>query len=452
MYPKGHERQARLKTNPPLQNTAWLVFEKVVYLAVSLAVTVALARYLEPSLFGDLSYLLALVALFMPFMSVGLNGIVSRELLLRPDDVDQIIGSSLFIRSVASVFVTFIVVSACSFYLSDDNTMFFTVLMISSIASSSQVIDFWLQAKLANRYAVFLRLLVLVFFSLIRIVAIYKAADFYLFVYLIALELAVTGLLYLMIYQRLSGRLLRLRVSFEEIKGLWKGARWLLMSGIAAIIYLKIDQVMLGIMLDSYAVGVYAAATRVSEVWYFIPAAIVTSFFPQLIKNRQAGPSVYTVYIQKLNDVLFTLAVGVAVLMTLLGNGLVNWLFGESYSDSVPILVVHIWGAVFVFMRALLSKWLIAENLLALSLLSQGLGALANVALNYFLIPILGPIGAAYATVISYSIAAYIVLFFHPKLWRMAIITTKSFFLPIRLIKHGRHLFSAVRPNNQNIL
>ena len=440
-----------MKTNLPLQSTAWLVFEKVAYLAISLAVTVALARYLKPSQFGDLSYLLALVALFMPFMSMGLNGIVSRELLLRPDDVDQIIGSSLFIRSVASVFVTLIVVSASSFYLSDDNTIFFTVLMISSIASAAQVIDFWLQAKLANRYAVFLRLLVLVFFSLIRIVAIYKTADFSLFVYLIAFEIAVTGLLYLMIYQRLSGRLLRLRVTFEEIKGLWKGARWLLMSGIAAIIYLKIDQVMLGIMLDSYAVGVYSAAARISEVWYFIPAAIVTSFFPQLIKNKQADPSIYRVYIQKLNDVLFTLAVGVAVLMTLFGNGLVNWLFGGSYSDSIPILVVHIWGAVFVFMRALLSKWLIAENLLALSLLSQGLGALANVALNYFLIPNFGPIGAAYATVISYSIAAYFVLFLHPKLWRMAIITTKSFFLPIRLIKHGRHLYLAVRPNNQSI-
>jgi O-antigen/teichoic acid export membrane protein len=421
------------------------------YLAISLAVTVALARYLEPSQFGDLSYLLALVALFMPFMSMGLNGIVSRELLLRPDDVDQIIGSSLFIRSVASVSVTLIVVSASSFYLSDDNAMFFTVLMISSIASAAQVIDFWLQAKLANRYAVFWRLLVLVFFSLIRIVAIYKAADFSLFVYLIAFELAATGLLYLMIYQRLSGRLLRLRITFEEIKGLWRDARWLLMSGIAAIIYLKIDQVMLGIMLDNYAVGVYAASARISEVWYFIPAAIVTSFFPKLIKNKQADPLIYQVYIQKLNDVLFTLAVSVAFLMTLFGDGLVNGLFGGSYSDSIPILVVHIWGAVFVFMRALLSKWLIAENLLALSLLSQGLGALANVALNYCLIPIFGPIGAAYATVISYSIAAYLVLFLHPKLWRMAIIVTKSFLLPVRLIKHGRHLYLAVRPNNQSI-
>ena len=431
-----------MKTNLPLQSTAWLVFEKVVYLAMSLAITVALARYLEPSQFGGLSYLLALVALFMPFMSMGLNSIVSRELLLRPDDVDQIIGSSLFIRLVASVSVTLIVVSASSFYLSDDNTMFFSVLMISSIASAAQVIDFWLQAQLANRYAVFLRLLVLVFFSLIRIVAIYKAADFSLFVYLIAFELAATGLLYLMIYQRLSGRLLRLRITFEEIKGLWRDARWLLMSGIAAIIYLKIDQVMLGIMLDNYAVGVYAAAARISEVWYFIPAAIITSFFPQLVKTRIENVDTYGRDLQKLNDALLVLSISVAIAVSSSSSWLLPLLFGEAYIDSVSILVVHVWVAVFVFMRSLLSKWLLIENLLKLSMASQILGAVVNVCLNYYLIPLHGPLGAAYATVVSYSVAAYIVLFLHPRLWVMAVIITRSFLLPLRLLKHGRRLYA----------
>ena len=414
----------------------------MVYLAVSLAITVALARYLEPSQFGGLSYLLALVALFMPFMSMGLNSIVSRELLLRPDDVDQIIGSSLFIRLVASVSVTLIVVSASSFYLSDDNTMFFSILMISSIASAAQVIDFWLQAQLANRYAVFLRLLVLVFFSLIRIVAIYKAADFSLFVYLIAFELAATGLLYLMIYQRLSGRLLRLRITFEEIKGLWRDARWLLMSGIAAIIYLKIDQVMLGIMLDNYAVGVYAAAPCISDVWYFIPAAIITSFFPQLVKTRIENVDTYGRDLQKLNDALLVLSISVAIAVSSSSSWLLPLLFGEAYIDSVSILVVHVWVAVFVFMRSLLSKWLLIENLLKLSMASQILGAVVNVCLNYYLIPLHGPLGAAYATVVSYSVAAYIVLFLHPRLWVMAVIITRSFLLPLRLLKHGRRLYA----------
>ena len=431
-----------MKVNLPLQSTAWLLVEKVVYLLISLAVTVALARYLQPSQFGNLNYLLALIALFTPLMTAGLNSIVSREVLLRPDDVDQILGSSLFLRFCAAVLVIATVVTASSYYLTGANKVFFAVLMMASIASSAQVVDFWLQAKLANRYSVILRLTMLVCFSLLRLFAIYYAADFATFVYLIAIELVITGLLYLVIYQRLSGGLLALRANRLEIKRLWKDSRWLLMSGIAAIVYLKVDQVMLGLMLDKYAVGVYAAAARVSEVWYFIPAAIVTSFFPKLVTVKRTDTKLYRVEIQRLNDILFTLAVAIAIVVSIIGDELVVWLFGSAYSDSAEIVLVHIWGAVFVFMRELFSKWLLAESFFTLSLLTQGLGAIANVGLNYFLIPIYGPLGAAYATVISYSVAGYLVLLIHPKLWSMARITSMSFLLPLRALKYGRRLYS----------
>lgn len=433
---------SRLKVNLPLQSTAWLLVEKVVYLLISLAVTVALARYLQPSQFGNLNYLLALIALFTPLMTVGLNSIVSREVLLRPDDVDQILGSSLCLRFCAAVLVIATVVTASSYYLTGANKIFFAVLMMASIASSAQVVDFWLQAKLANRYSVILRLTMLVCFSLLRLFAIYYSADFATFVYLIAIELVITGLLYLVIYQRLSGGLLALRANRSEIKRLWKDSRWLLMSGIAAIVYLKVDQVMLGLMLDKYAVGVYAAAARVSEVWYFIPAAIVTSFFPKLVTVKQTDTKLYRMEIQRLNDILFTLAVAIAIVVSIIGDELVVWLFGSAYSDSAEIVLVHIWGAVFVFMRELFSKWLLAESFFTLSLLTQGLGAIANVGLNYFLIPIYGPLGAAYATVISYSVAGYLVLLIHPKLWSMARITSMSFLLPLRALKYGRRLYS----------
>jgi len=433
-----------LKVNLPLQSAAWLLVEKVAYLLISLAVTVALARYLQPSQFGNLNYLLALVALFTPLMTVGLNSIVSREVLLRPDDVDQILGSSLFLRFCAAVLVIVTVVTASSYYLTGANKVFFAVLMMASIASSAQVVDFWLQAKLANRYSVILRLTMLVCFSWLRLIAIYYAADFAIFVYLIAIELVITGLFYLVIYQRLSGGLLALRANRSEIKRLWKDSRWLLMSGIAAIVYLKVDQVMLGLMLDKYSVGIYAAAARVSEVWYFIPAAIVTSFFPKLVTSKQIDTKLYRVEIQRLNDILFTLAVAIALVISIIGDELVVWLFGSAYSDSAEIVLVHIWGAVFVFMRELFSKWLLAESFFKLSLLTQGLGAFANVALNYFLIPIYGPLGAAYATVISYSVAGYLVLLIHPKLWLMSRITSMSFLLPFRALRYGRRLYSTL--------
>ena len=46
---------------------------------------------------------------------------------------------------------------------------------------------------------------------------------------------------------------------------------------------MKIDQVMIKEMLGAEAVGQYAAAVRLSEVWYFIPIIIASSLFPAIV-------------------------------------------------------------------------------------------------------------------------------------------------------------------------
>ena len=145
--------------------------------------------------------------------------------------------------------------------------------------------------------------------------------------------------------------------------------------------------------------------------------------------------------IQKLNDFLFVVALTIALAVSASAQWLVPWLFGEAYTECVPILLVHIWAAVLVFMRALLSKWLITEDLLRLSLLSQASGAITNILLNLFLIPRYGALGAAYATVISYLVAGYGILFLHKQLRPMAMVVSRSLILPFRLIRSGRMLY-----------
>ena len=54
----------------------------------------------------------------------------------------------------------------------------------------------------------------------------------------------------------------------------------------AAVIYLKIGQIMLEQMVRLEAVGIYSVAVRLSEVWYFFAAAVVISVFPALLKAR----------------------------------------------------------------------------------------------------------------------------------------------------------------------
>lgn len=425
----------------PFDGSIWLLSERVIYIVISIVVSVSLARHLEPQLFGRLNYLLALTALIGPFMTLGLNSILSREILRRPLKTSQIVGSALVLRLTAGLIIAGFAVSVASMFLNPRDLSLFAILAISSICNAALVFDFWLQAEMAHRHGVFIRLSILLIFSAARLSFIYLNGSLSVFVILSSLEVICLAGLYLTIYLRSRSGRAKLEPTVLESKRLLKEGRWLLLSGIAAVIYLKIDQVMLANMLDERAVGLYSVATRLSEVWYFIPAAIMTAFFPRLVKQKESDIRTYERDLQRLNDTLFVMSFMVATVTTLTADWFLPVLFGPEYHESAPILVVHIWAGLFVFMRSLLSKWLIIENYAKLSLLSQVLGALVNVGLNVIFIPRYGPIGAAWATLISYGVAGYGVLFLHRKLWPMARIVTQSILLPFRIVREGRDLY-----------
>jgi O-antigen/teichoic acid export membrane protein len=192
---------------------------------------------------------------------------------------------------------------------------------------------------------------------------------------------------------------------------------------------------MLGQMVGREEVGIYSVAVRLSEVWYFFATAVVVSVFPSLLKQRSDNPSLYSKRLQQVCDLLFVSALVSAICVAFLSPVLIPFVFGEAYKGSAVLLSIHIWAGLFVFMRALVSKWLIAEHLLKFSLLSHGLGALVNIVGNYLLIPSFGGLGAAYATVLSYAIASYVTFWLHPTTFPIAKIMTRSLLLPFTLGK-----------------
>ena len=100
------------------------------------------------------------------------------------------------------------------------------------------------------------------------------------------------------------------------------------------------------------------------------------------------------------------LAVIVALPVTLFATSLVTMLFGPDYSEAGSVLAIHVWATVFVFLGVAGGNWFLAENQQLISLQRTALGAAVNVVLNILLIPLLGVVGAAWATLISYAVAA----------------------------------------------
>lgn len=420
-----------------IKNISWLFSEKLLSMFVALITMWVLAKQLGPENFGSLNYLLAIIAMLGPIMALGLNSIVVRELINKPQFNDKIISTVTFFRLfgalVGAVLCIGYGVLADDFSANDKTALY--ILAVASLFNGLNGLEFWFQANVAAGVVAKMRTCVVVLFASLKIAAALSSSSLILLVAIFAVEQVVLGLGFIWIYVAKAGYF-NVK-AFDYLYGLSivKQSFWLVLSGIAAVVYLKIDQVMLGQMVGREAVGIYSIAVRLSEVWYFFATAVVVSVFPSLLALRSNNPSQYYKRLQQICDLLFISALISAVCVSFLSPTLIPLIFGQLYTDSALILSIHIWAGLFVFMRALVSKWLIAEHLLKFSLISHGTGAVVNIVANYLLIPSYGPLGAAYATVLSYAVASYVTFWLHPSTFPIAKIMTRSFILPFTLGK-----------------
>ncbi len=426
-----------LKIKVYFANTSWIMLEKILYMGVTLGVTVLLARHLGPEQFGILAYALSLVAIFAIAGHVGLSGLVVRELVRHPEVRDEIMGTSFFLKG-AGYLIGILLLLIFIFVVEDRESDAFWVLIVLAgtlLFQPFYVIDFWFQSRLEAKYVAISNSLALLVSSFLKIGLVLFSVHLVFFAIASLVQIIIVVLLLIFFYwykSKLSIK--KWQFSVSRAKRLTSQGWMVFLGSIFAVIYLKIDQIMLKWLVGTEEVGVYAVAATLSEAWYFVPVAIVASFFPKLIKLRESDSVLYHKRLQQVFDLLFILALVVAIAITLIAKPLIDTMFGEEYQQSAPILVVHIWAALFIFMRAAFSKWILIEDALMFSLITQGLGALANIALNYWFIPLYGGIGAAYATLISYATASYLALLLYPGTRPIFWMMTKSFMAPLRIL------------------
>ncbi|MFB0534672.1 MAG: flippase [Anaerolineae bacterium] len=418
-----------------LENTGWLFADRVLSMGVGFFVSIWVVRYLGPEQFGLYSYALSFVALFGPLVNLGLDNIVVRNLVRNDASPGEILGTAFTLKLMTAL-VTFALVAAVIWQLDSDPLTRVLVLIIAGglIFRPLNVIDFWFQSQVLSKYVVWARNTALVICAAIKVGLVLAEMPLIAFAWVWLAQSAITGAGLLFMF-RLRGPVLaswrpRLKLGMTLLRDAWP----LVLSGLAASIYMKIDQIMLGRMVGSSAVGIYAAAVRLSELWYFIPMAVAASVFPAIVHSRQSqSEQVYRKRIQTFYDVMAGLGYAVAIPLGLFASPLVTTLFGADYAEAGPILAVHIWAFIFVCLGVARGKWLIAENMTGFSMFTSILGAVVNVGLNYWLMPRYAGLGAAWATLISYAVAAYLSCILSSRLWPVFSQLSLSLLVPFRL-------------------
>ena len=410
------------------KNTSWLFSEKILRMVVGLFVGVWVARYLGPERFGLLSYAMAFVGLFVSISTLGLDGIVIRELVKDENKRDKLIGTAFWLK-LAGGFVVLLFLAAAVNLTSNDAYTNLLVFIIASatVFQSFNVIDLYFQAKVLSKYVVFANIISLAISSIVKIVLIIIEAPLIAFAWTIlfdSLVLAI-GLVYFYLQNHLSFKDWNIEKStaINLLKDSWP----LILSGMVVAFYMRIDQVMIKEMMGASAVGQYAAAVRLSEAWYFIPMVVTSSLFPAIINAKKQSEELYYTRLQKLYDFMVWMAVAIALPMTFLSDWVVKLLFGGEYIEAGSVLMIHVWTGLFVSLGVARGKWLLIENLQKYSIIYLGVGLISNVIANYYFIKIYGINGAAYATLLANGLGTIVTPFFIRK-------TRISFFMMIRSI------------------
>jgi polysaccharide transporter, PST family len=422
-----------------IKNINWLTFERILKMFLAIFVSAWVARYLGPEQFGMMSYALAFVALFAVFNTLGLDGIVVRNIVKNPEKKQEYLGSTLLLKFLGSLLMLVLTTIGISILRPDNNLMIIFVIIISFgyLFKSFQVIDLWFQSQVKSKYAVYSRSISFIIISVLKVIFILTQKPLIAFILMFSLDSLIAAILLIYFYQK-KGQisLFKWKARINTIKELLKDSWPLIFSGIAVAVYMRIDQIMIGNMMGDSALGIYSAAVRLSEMWYFLPVIITASVFPAIIRAKKKSEKLYQKRLQILYNSFTWFTISVALIITFLSPFIINLLYGADYALASTVLSIHIWAGVFVFLGVASSKHLIAENLTKISFYRTISGAIANIGLNIFLIPIYGIIGAAISTLLSYMISAFIMNLFFKKSRIIFIMQTKS----LNAIKHFRYL------------
>ena len=410
-------------------NTSWLMGERILRMGVSLFVGIYVARYLGPERYGLLSYANSFVGIFLALATLGLDEVVVRELLKTPEQREKILGTSFLLKLVGTLLMWVAIFAAVPFTENDLQTnILIIIIAFGAVFQAFNVIDLNFQAKVKSKYVVHAQFVQLIISSIVKIILVVNEAPLIWFASVYSLDVIVLAMGLVFAYLYNGENIFSWKWSFETSKYLLHDSWPLILAGVVISVYMKIDQVMIKEMLGAKEVGLYAAAVKLSEAWYFLPMAIASSLFPAIINAKVYQKEVYYQRLQKLYDLMVWIAVAIALPMAILSSWIVELLYGNEYLESSSVLNIHIWSGIFVFLGVASSKYLLAENYIKKAFYRTFAGALLNIIMNYYLIGIIGIQGAAISTLVSHFFAAYFYDILDKDLRIMFIMKTKSLF------------------------
>lgn len=427
-------------------NIAWLVGGHVFRVGLGLLVLSLVARFLGPDQFGILNYTIGLAVIFTSIATLGMEGIIIRELVRHPDSAPEILGTGFALRTAGSVVAVGVVVAVAMAVRTDPSYLpYLLVISLAFLPQSFEVIDLWFQKHIQSKYTILAKSAAILAGSGVKIALVIWKAPLMLFCVAYVFDFILAAAAMLIVYETRGGKFWSWNFSGQIARVLLRDSWPLMLSGLIVTAYMRIEQILVMNVLGSGVAGVYYASAKIIDIWALIPSFILTSVYPLLVEKRKSDPKTYHRRLQTVFDAMAGLGYVLALAVCLLAPVIIQVMYGPAYRGAVVILMIQAWYAPIFFSGSVRGQYMLLENINIYLAWSLSIGVALNVVLAFPLMNWLGASGAALAALISYWVASYGTTYLFPKLRGCGELQTKAFLLPFRLGEAFRALGSARR-------
>ncbi len=387
-----------------LENTGWMLFDKVFILLLNLIVTVRIANYYGAIGYGTYQYAVSVVALFEILVTFVDARVVKKR--YTTENPEELVWNATITRML---FSSFSLIGGIIYLLfSGENgeyTAIFLVLLVNAIILN-------LRFGMSNRYEYLLKSKKVIIASNIALTigGLFQliAVSLHLSILAIAVITALSSLISFVIvyvqYRKEFGRLIQGRYRKDLIFSLVKESLPLAIAASCAIIYSRCDSIMIGNMLSKEQVGIYAIAVKLISVVQIGIAPVRESVYPKMIELYNTNREQYAKrYVQITAIMTWIFITGVLTSFVVLPFAF-RFLKSE-YANAFPIYRIYVIGTFFMYNASLRAGHYTLINRGNVLMYSQMVSVVLNLILNYVLIKTVGIFGAAVATVLTQGIS-----------------------------------------------
>ncbi|MFA7252986.1 MAG: flippase [Patescibacteria group bacterium] len=410
-------------------NVVWLYFDSFFQMAVGFLIGAWVARYLGPEQYGKLNYAISFTALFGIFTTFQINNVVVRQIIKLPDRKNQIFGSAIVIKMIGFFISSVLIFIATRFTNFEDSTIKVLVLIytISLFFQIPTLIGYWFESTLKSKYTTITNTIVFIISSILRVLLVLAGAGLVYFGFIGLLEYILISIFLITVYALNKQNIFAWRAEWKVIKSLLAESWPILLAAMFSVIYLKLDKILVGDMVNQATLGNYSIGTAITDPLVFVATAITVSVYPAIISLKDNDEKLYRQRLISLEKLLFVLSLCLAIPVTLFSGQIIHLLYGGQYSEAPIILSIYIWSLVPAFSGAAAVKTLFVEKLQHYIPVKAFLGALVSILLNLILIPKIGAIGACISGVSASIMVNYLSNYFFKATRPLFLIQTRSF-------------------------